>query len=91
MADLYTKNGVPLTVRGDRIYNPSGDNFGYVRSDRVFGLNGRYRGTIVGDRVVYRPTGSVSATRAASARIAAGRRAPRGESALWGDEPNIDV
>ena len=93
MSDLYTKNGVPLTLRGDRIYNPSGENFGYVRADRVFGLNGRYRGTIISDRVVYRPNGSatVSAERGASARIAGSARAPRGSSPLWGEEPNIAV
>ena len=90
MAELYTKNGVPLTTRGDRIYNPAGENFGYVRTDRVFGLNGRYRGTIVGDRLVYRPTGSGGASRAATPRIAPAARARRGASPLWGDEPNID-
>ena len=58
MSALYTKNGVPLTVRGDRLFNPSGQNFGYIRGDRVFGLDGRYRGTMVNDRVVYRSTHS---------------------------------
>ena len=88
MADLYTKNGVPLTLRGDRMYNPSGQNFGYVRTDRVFGLNGRYRGTIVGDRLVYRAPSSttVSGVRAASARIASAARAPRAEMPPWGDD-----
>jgi hypothetical protein len=90
MPELYTKNGIPLSVRSDRIYNPAGENFGYVRSDRVFGLNGRYRGTIVGDRLIYRPTGSAGGTRTASPRIAPAMRAPRGASPLWGDEPNID-
>ena len=93
MANLYTKNGVPLTVRGDRIYNPAGENFGYVRNDCVYGLNGRYRGTIVGDTLVYRSTGSetVGGSRAGSARIARSPRPDRGELPIWGDEPNISV
>lgn len=91
MSDLFTKNGIPLFLRGDRIFNPSGANFGYVRQDRVFGLNGRYRGTIISDRLIYRPTNSVGGMRKATARIATMRSAPRGESALWGDEPNIEA
>ena len=92
MADLYTKDGIPLRARGDRVYNDRGDHFGYIRGDRVYGLDGRYRGTIVNDRVVYRSTQSanVSGSRGRTAGIGGSGAARRAGSALWGDEPNIN-
>jgi hypothetical protein len=91
MASLYTKNGTPLAVRGSAVFNPAGQNFGYIRGDRVYGLDGRYRGTIINDRLIYRSThaASVGSARAASAGTASASAA-RAASALWGDEPNIE-
>ena len=91
MPALYTKNGVPVTVRGDRLFNSRGENFGYIRGDRAFGLDGRYRATIVGERLIYRSThsASIGSARTASAGSASAR-APRVGSAAWGDEPNTD-
>jgi hypothetical protein len=91
MAALYTKNGVPLTVRGSAVFNPSDENFGHIRGDRVYGLDGRYRGSIVNDRLVYRSThsASIGSARAPSA-VAVSARAPRAASAVWGGEPDID-
>lgn len=92
MAHLYTKNGVPVAVRGDRVYNSQGQNFGYIRGDRVFGLDGRYRASVVGDRLIYRSTQSarVSSARASSAG-ASSARAHRARSAAWGDEPDVSA
>jgi hypothetical protein len=88
---LHTKNGVPLVVEGHRVYNPDGENFGQVRGDRVYDLGGRYRGTIVSDRLIYRST--ESATVVGSSAQAANRpgsaRAHQAGSADWGDEPDI--
>src|SRR4051794_19355642 len=42
VASLYTKNGVPLRVTGSSVFNPSGQNFGYISGDRVYGLEGHY-------------------------------------------------
>lgn len=88
--NLYTKNGRPLQVSGDKVYSRSGKIAGRIKNDRVYGPDGRYVGTIVGDRVVYRSTNSatisspfVSANRAGSAA------AHHAGSALWGDEPDI--
>jgi hypothetical protein len=91
MSSLHTKNGVPLALRGSAVFNPSGENFGHIRGDRVYGLDGRYRGTIVNDRLVYRSTHSagIGGARAASAGVASAR-APRAASAMWGDEPDIN-
>lgn len=91
MSALYTKNGVPLKVSGSAVFNPQGRNFGHIRGDRVYGLDGRYRGTIVGDRLVYRSTHSASVSSPRAARAgSASARAARAGSAIWGDEPNIE-
>jgi hypothetical protein len=91
MSSLYTKNGVALRVSGSSVFNPRGENFGYVSGDRVFGLDGRYRGTIVGDRLVYRSTDSARVGSARAARAgSSSASAARAGSAIWGDEPNID-
>lgn len=50
--DLYTKNGRPLQVSGDRVYSRSGTVVGRIRSEKVYGTDGRYVGTIVNDRLV---------------------------------------
>ena len=88
---LHTKSGVPLTVSGDAVFNPSGQNFGYIQGDHVYDLGGQYRGTIVGDCLVYRSTDSatIGSARAATAG-AASAGARQAASAEWGDEPNID-
>lgn len=93
MGSLYTKNGVPLTVRGDCVFNNRGQNFGYIRGEKVFGLNGRYRGTIVNGRLIYRSTHSavISGARAPRVSISRGARAHRVGTAAWGDEPDICI
>jgi len=91
MASRYTKNGVPLRVSGSAVFNPSGQNFGHLSGDRVYGLDGRYRGTIVGDRLIYRSTDSASVGSARAASTGMGSAsAARAASAAWGDEPDID-
>ena len=92
MADLYTKKGMPLAVRGDRVYNKAGQHFGYIKGDKVYGIHGDYRGTIVNDRVVYRSTQSATrvGTRGRSAGIGGIARANRAGVAIWGDEPNTE-
>ena len=63
-------------------------NLGRVRNGKVYDPDGKYAGTIVGDRVVYRstdgaPIGSpfISTNRVGTAR------ANRVASAIWDDEP----
>ncbi|HEY0641124.1 MAG TPA: hypothetical protein VGD67_26125 [Pseudonocardiaceae bacterium] len=91
MASLYTKNGVPLTVRGDQVFNPSGRQFGRIQGSKVFGSNGRYVGTIVGDRLVYRSTESAAISSPFAPSASAGSAiAHSAGSGLWGDEPDID-
>ena len=52
--DLYTKNGIPLQVWGDKVHSRSGVIVGRIKGPRVYGTDGRYVGSIVGDQLVYR-------------------------------------
>lgn len=82
----------PARCSGRPGLQQAGQNFGYIRNDKVYGLDGRYRGTIVGDRLIYRSTESAatSGARAGSAGIGGSARASRAGSAIWGDEPNTE-
>lgn len=61
---------------------------GRIKGDYVFDPSGRYAGTIVGERIVYRSTHS---SRIASPSVSANRggsgAGKRGGSGMWGDEP----
>jgi hypothetical protein len=88
MSQLYTKNGKPLQVSGDDIFDRSGRHVGRRRRDKVYGPDGRYAGTIVGDRVVYRSTDSATVSSSFACRAGSGSAsASRVGSAIWGDEP----
>lgn len=87
---MYTKNGRPLQVSGDTVYSRSGKAVGRIKGTKVFGPNGRYVGTIVGDRLVYRSTDSASISSPfATANRAGSAKANHAGSAIWGDEPEI--
>ena len=87
---LYTKNGRPLQVSGDKVYSRSGQIVGRIKGKKVYGTDGQYIGTIVNDRLVYRSTHSASISSPFSAANRAGTaRANHAGSAIWGDEPNI--
>ncbi|WP_339463828.1 hypothetical protein [Pseudomonas sp. EA_105y_Pfl2_R69] len=88
--NLYTKNGVPLQVSGDKVHSKSGIIVGKIKGDKVFDPDGRYVGTIVNDRLIYRSTHSASTSSPfASANRVGSARANRVGSAAWGDEPEI--
>jgi hypothetical protein len=88
--DLYTKNGRPLQVSGDKVYSQSGKVVGRIKGEKVYGTDGRYIGTIVNDRLVYRSTHSAGISSSFSAANRAGTaRANHAGSAIWGDEPDI--
>lgn len=90
MSDLFTKNGRPLRRSGDDLFAKSGSHVARLRGNYAFGPDGKYVGTIVGDRLVYRSTdrariGSPYVQRPHAASAAARRV----QSALWGEEPPI--
>ncbi|WP_242165617.1 hypothetical protein [Lysobacter sp. M15] len=87
---MHTKNGKPLQVSGSTLYSAAGQVVGRMREDKLFGLNGRYVGTVVGDRLVYRSSDSARvAPGFASARCAPRSLPSRPRSAVRGDEPVI--
>jgi hypothetical protein len=89
---LYTKNGVPLRVRDDKVFAQSGKQIGRIRDDRVYGPAGQYMGTIVDDeRLIYRSTHAARVSSPFTPSFAVGTvRAHRVAAARWGDEPRID-
>lgn len=88
--DLYTKDGRPLQVSGETVYSRSGWPVGRIKGNKVFGTDGRYVGTIAGDRLVYRSTdsASISSPFVTASRVGSAK-ANRAGSAIWGDEPEI--
>lgn len=51
---LYTKEGHPIRVRDDKVYDKSGEQVGRLVEGKVYGPDGRYAATVVDDRLVYR-------------------------------------
>jgi hypothetical protein len=90
MTSLYTKNGRPLQVSGDKVYSRSGAYAGRIKGGKVYDPRGSYAGSIVGDRIVYRSTDSASISGpSVSASRVGSARANAASSAVWGDEPNF--
>lgn len=88
--DLYIKNGDPLQVSGNTVYSKSGKVVGRIYADKVHGPDGRYVGTIVNDRLVYRSSQSSTIRSSFSASNRGGNgKANRGGSGIWGEEPSI--
>jgi hypothetical protein len=91
MSRLYTKNGRPLRVSGDTVYDETGRKVGRISGSYVYSVSGRYAGTIVEDRVVYRSTDSAHISSASSPTVGSPfADAPAAPSAIWGDEPRFD-
>lgn len=91
MTTVYTKNGAPLSRRGDDLFDQSGRHVARLRGDKAFGLSGEYVGTMVSGRLVYRSTDSSQIGPSIAPRAGAGSAAaPRADSALAGDEPTFD-
>ncbi|MBK9697674.1 MAG: hypothetical protein IPO80_09935 [Propionibacteriaceae bacterium] len=90
MDDLYTKSGRLLQRLGNRLHSRSGSYLGQLLNGKLFDPHGRYCGTIVGDRVVYRTIDSASTTGASVAAMCpASTGANRTGSPLWGTEPPL--
>ncbi len=87
---LYTRSGRLLQRLGNQLHSRTGRYLGQIHNGKVFDPDGRYCGTLVGDRVVYRTIDSAAtSTASAAAACAASIRANRTGSALWGVEPSF--
>lgn len=90
MNAVYTKNGRPLRRQDDDLFSRSGKHVARLKGDRAFGPDGRYVGTFVNDRLVYRSTHSARVSSPYAPRASAGHSLMnRVGSAMWGDEPPI--
>ncbi|WP_411961071.1 4-fold beta flower protein [Pseudomonas mandelii] len=77
-------------MSSNTVYSRSGKVVGRIKGEKVYGIDGRYVGTIIGDRLVYRSTHSAGVSSPfASAGRAGTAKAQRAGSAIWGNEPDI--
>jgi hypothetical protein len=92
MDHLYTRSGRLLQRLGNQLHSRSGRYLGQLQNGKVFDPNGRYCGTIVGERVVYRTIDS-AATAASSTPVTTppSSTGPNLTGAsLWGIEPPFE-
>jgi hypothetical protein len=72
----------------DDLFTRSGNHIGRVQRRKVFGPDGRYVGTLAGDRLVYRSTDSAHVSSAFGRQAgAASSSANAAAAAVWGEEP----
>ena len=90
MADLYTKEGRPLKRSGDNLFSRSGAHIAKIRGEKAYGPSGKYVGTIVGNRLIYRSTegASISSPFAQTAHAGFASASSAGIAA-WGEEPPV--
>jgi hypothetical protein len=87
---IYTKNGRPLQRVGDDLFAKSGLQVARLRGDRAFGPDGRYVGTLVNDRLIYRSAQNAAVGSSFSPRRVMGSAlVNRAGTAAWGEEPPI--
>jgi hypothetical protein len=90
MNTIYTKEGRPVRVSGNDLYSRTGKHVGRIRSGKAFGPDGKYIGTIVGDRLIYRDTHSATRSSPYAPRSSEGHAvANKAATAEWGEEPRI--
>ncbi len=90
MDDLYTRGGRLLQRSGNHLHSRSGRYLGQLQNGKVFDPDGRYSGTIVGDRVVYRTIDSAAKIAASTAvKCAPVTHADRTAVTIWGVEPRF--
>jgi hypothetical protein len=90
MSAIYTKKGIALNLSDGDLFSRSGRHVGRVRGDKAYGPDGRYVGTLVGNRLVYRSKDSAEKKSAYSPRSSNGHStANQPATAISGEEPPI--
>ncbi len=90
MDHLYTRSGQLLQRFGAHLHSRSGRYLGHLKNGKVFDPEGRYCGTIVGDRIVYRTIDSAATSDASTAEDRpATAGANRTGSSVWGINPTF--
>lgn len=87
---IYTKDGRPLRVKDDDLFDESGQHVARLRKGKAYNPNGIYVGTIVDGRLIYRSTNSAGVGPVYAPRVSAGfAKAIKAPTGKWGDEPHI--
>jgi hypothetical protein len=87
---MHTKNRRALQKAGTTLYTGSGYVVGRLRDSRLFDQDGRYVGTVVGDRLVYRASDSYKVAPAfTAAKCKARALGAVARSPVRGEEPVI--
>jgi hypothetical protein len=90
MATLYTKEGRPLRQSGSDLFSRPGTHVAKLEGKKAYGPDGRYVGTLAGNRLVYRSTDGASIGSPFAQRAHAGTaNASAVGSAILADEPPI--
>lgn len=90
MSWIYTRNGRPLRRDRDDLFSRSGKHIARVKGKKAFGPDGRYVGTLVRDRLIYRSTDSATIWTVFMPRVGSPfATANRAGVADWGEEPPI--
>ena len=91
MDELFTRDGRPLRMRGPDLIDRAGRHVARRVGAAVFAPDGRYAGTVVGNRVVYRAEDDVVVATPFAPHSAAGSsRADEFPLRLRGREPFAD-
>ena len=91
MDHLYTRSGRLLQRLGNQLHSRSGSYLGQLQNGKVYDPNGRYAGTIVGERVVYRTIDSAAKAPISAAVVLAASTQPNlTGSSIWGTEPKFE-
>lgn len=90
MPTLHTKEGRPLRQSGNDLFSRSGAHIAKLKGKKAYGPDGRYVGTLIGKRLVYRSTDSATIVSSFAQRSHAGTALARAAgSNSSGEEPPI--
>ena len=74
---IYTKDGRPLKVSRARPHLSVWQHVARIRNGKAYGSDGRYVGTIVNDRLIYRSANSATISSPFAPRASAGHGGTR--------------
>jgi hypothetical protein len=87
---IYTKNGRPLHRSGDNLFSSSGAHVAKLNGSKAYDSDGKYVGTLVNQRLIYRSMDSTSRGSPFAKTSQAGFANAKGVSvSAMGEEPPI--
>ena len=87
---IYTKKGRPLRRTGDDLFSKSGEHVARIKRRKAYNTQGKYVGTLTGDRLIYRSTDAATMSSPFARKASVGfATVNRVGTALWGEEAPI--